>query len=220
MESQDVQEFASSLATVINNIKNNIEKLDGTSGSLRTQLDGQQDKINQLADLSDQITNSLNDYRVFVSHHLDDLSNQYEVFTKEQSENTAGLAEKIADFQDILASIKETMLSLGLDLNEIAEDTSKKIDTYVTQLNESYEAWSINSSKLITGFENRLIELDQKISINLNSAANTVSGKLEPTLKGIIEALVATNTRMKRVLMINYAMILAAIVAITLAIVL
>jgi len=220
MESQDVQEFASSLATVINNIKNNIEKLDGTSGSLRTQLDGQQDKINQLADLSDQITNSLNDYRVFVSHHLDDLSNQYEVFTKEQSENTAGLAEKIADFQDILASIKETMLSLGLDLNEIAEDTSKKIDTYVTQLNESYEAWSINSSKLITGFENRLIELDQKISINLNSAANTVSGKLEPTLKGIIEALVATNTRMKRVMMINYAMILAAIVAITLAIVL
>ncbi len=220
MESQDVQEFASSLATVINNIKNNIEKLDGTSGSLRTQLDGQQDKINQLADLNDQITNSLNDYRVFVSHHLDDLSNQYEVFTKEQSENTAGLAEKIADFQDILASIKETMLSLGLDLNEIAEDTSKKIDTYVTQLNESYEAWSINSSKLITGFENRLIELDQKISINLNSAANTVSGKLEPTLKGIIEALVATNTRMKRVLMINYAMILAAIVAITLAIVL
>ena len=174
MENKDVQEFAGSLSTLINKIKNNIEELEGTSGSLRAQLDGQQDKINQLAALNDQITNSVNDYRVFVSHHLDDLSNQYEVFTKEQSENTAGLAEKIADFQDILASIKETMLSLGLDLNEIAEDTSKKIDTYVTQLNESYEAWSINSSKLITGFENRLIELDQKISINLNSAANTV----------------------------------------------
>lgn len=220
MENQDVQEFAGSLAAVINKIENNIEKIDGTSESLRTQLDGQQDKINQLADLNNQITNSLNEYRVFVSHHLEDLSNQYEAFTKEQSENTAGMAEKIADFQDILASIKETMLSLGLDLNEIAEDTSKKIDTYVTQLNKSYEAWSINSSKLITGFENRLIELDQKISINLDSAANTVSGKLEPTLKGIIEALVATNTRMKRVLMINYAMILAAIVAIAMAIVL
>ncbi|MCB5285184.1 MAG: hypothetical protein LHW45_06300 [Candidatus Cloacimonetes bacterium] len=220
MENKDVQEFAGSLSTLINKIKNNIEELEGTSGSLRAQLDGQQDKINQLAALNDQITNSVNEYRVFISHNLDDLTNQYEDFTKEQSENTAELAEKIETFKDILASFKVTMTSLGVDLNEIAEDTSKKIDTFVTQLNESYETWNTNSSTLITGFESRLMELDQKISIKLDSAAKTVSEKLEITLRGIIDALEATNASIKRVLMINYALTLAAIVAIALAIIL
>jgi chromosome segregation ATPase len=220
MENQDIQEFAGSLSTLITKIKNNIEELEGSSESLRAQLNVQQDKINQLSTLNDQISNSVNEYRVSVSNHIKALNSQYEDFAKEQTENTADLATKIEAFKDILASIKETMTNYGVDLSEISDDTSKKIDAFVTHLNVSYEAWNVNSAKLITGFDNNLLELDQKISVKLDAAAQTVSSKLEPTLKGIISALEAANARMKRVSIINYAMILVAIIAIILAIIL
>jgi len=219
MENQDIQEFAGNLSTLIKKINNNIKELEGTSESLRSQLEGQQDKINLLAKLHDQITDSVSEYRVFVSNHLDNLTNQYEGFIQAQSENTTEFAEKLEAFKVILASINGAMTSVGVVLSKIVEDTPKKIDALVSQLNEGYEVWNTNSSKLITGFEIRLMELDQKISIKLDSAAITVSGKLEPTLKGIIDKLDATNARMNRVLMINYFMVLAAIVAIALTIV-
>ncbi len=226
MESQDIQPFVESLSSLITKIQSNISNLDSTSDTMKSQLEGQQEKLNQLSDLDEKISISLDEYRASVSSHLEALNAQYEDFTKEQINNSQEIKDKIEAFQITLTSVKENMVSLGADLSQIPKDTYAKITAFMSRLEESFEAleesfeaWKTNSESLLDEFERTLVDLDRKISVKLDNAARTVSSKLDPTLRDIINALEAANARMKKVAMINYAMIIASSIAIVLALI-
>lgn len=197
MEDQTIQEVAGSLSTVIEKIQQTIEDLFKVTNDLKLRVDDQQQKLDQFSARSDEVYEQIMRFTEANAQKLHEMDGSFLALTAKQDESTQQIHDWIDELKGTLESMNKAVSDLEAEYQALAHSSMENVKGYSEQIEISNTKLKSASEQLILSLERQLAEVDNKVSLKLDSAAEIMSVRLDPTLNGLTQALAATKKQLR-----------------------